>query len=267
MKLIKPEGILTQPFGVNYNNSYASAGLKGHSGQDFCIGWKAPIKATVTGEVFSILNEHNPNTDKYRAVFQLVDDVEYSYEVSYGHIDSALCKEGEMVQVGQPIATEGNYGLCFTNGKQVTPEEKATGKGSHLHFQVRKLIRVPKRNKGKTYIRNSEGYVVRKGMYYEVFDYSNGFNGCISPDQFYSPTLPESPVKPKFERDLMKGDRGVDVSNLQQLLKEKGFFKVTPTGYFGSVTQKALSDFQKANNITPSEGYFGRKTRSFIENL
>lgn len=267
MKLIQPEGYLTQPFGVNYNNSYTSSGLKGHTGEDYVIHWKAPIRAVVTGEVYSILNEHNPNTDKYRAVFQLVDDGEYSYEVSYGHIDSALCKEGEIVKVGTPIATEGNYGLCFVGGVQVTPSEKANGKGHHLHFQVRKLIRVKKRKAGKQYIRNSEGLVVRNGLYYEVLDYMNGYNGCIDATIFYTTSLPYQ--KPKIDRDLTIGDTGTDVIILQDFLKEKGFFpqKIDSTGYFGKITQNALMDFQKANNIQPALGYFGKITRAFIANL
>ncbi len=36
------------------------------------------------------------------------------------------------------------------------------------------------------------------------------------------------------------------------------------TTYFGILTQRALAKFQKVNNITPSVGYFGPKTRKFI---
>jgi murein DD-endopeptidase MepM/ murein hydrolase activator NlpD len=266
MKLIKPLGLTTQPFGANYNNSYKDSGLKGHTGIDYVLNWKYPIKAVVTGEVYSILNEHNPNTNKYRAVFQLVDDIEYSYEVSYGHIDSALCKEGDIVQAGTPIATEGNYGTCFTNGKLVTPEEKATGKGSHLHFQVRKLKRVKKRKKGEQYVRSSEGYVKRGGYFYEVVDYTNGYNGCIDPSQFYAE---DTIIQPKFARDLTIGSKGEDVVILQDFLKEKGFFplSVPSTGYFGNITKTALIGFQKANKIEPAFGYFGVITRSKLNAL
>lgn len=269
MKLIQPEGKLTQGFGENKNNSYTKSGLKGHTGIDYVNGWKSIIKATVTGEVYSILNEYNPNTDKYRAIYQLIDDGEYSYEVSYGHIDSVLCKEGDIVQAGQPIAKEGNYGLCFRGGVQVTPEKKATGIGSHLHFQVRKLIKVSKRKSGKQYIRNSEGYVKRGGMYYEVVDYSNGYNGCINAEQFYSTTLPNTPIKPKFERDLTIGDRGEDVIMLQNFLKENGYFplNIQSTGYFGSLTRNALRNYQEANKIEPAKGYFGEITRTKINSL
>lgn len=266
---------MTQPFGVNYNNSYSSAGLKGHTGQDFVIGFKKEIKATATGLVYSILNEHNPNPNKYRAVFQLVDDGKFVYEVSYGHIDTALCKEGEIVEAGQPIATEGNWGTCYVNGIFVTPEEKPTGKGSHLHFQVRKCIKVKRRTSKKQYIRNSEGYVKIDGKFIEVVDYSNGFNGCVDPEQFYSPTLPE-PQKHLFLKDLQVGDRGDEVKMLQNFLIEQGFYiPAGATGYFGNQTKNALIQFQnkfKNEVLTPAglkfgTGYFGKYTRNFINTL
>lgn len=272
MKLIKPEGKLTQPFAQNYNDSYKAWGLKGHTGIDYKQGFKKTIVAPVTGWVYSILNEHNPNTDKYRAVYQLVDDGEFVYEVSYGHIDSALCKEGDIVQAGQPIATEGNWGTCYSGGKLVTPEEKPSGKGSHLHFQIRKCIKVSKRSSKKKYIRNSEGYVKLDGQFIEIVDYDNGYNGCIDPTPFYAPPKPK--IYP-FYRDLTLGDRGADVKELQKFLNEQGFTLAqkgwgspgNETEYFGSLTKRALARFQQANGINPPAGYFGPITRSYLANL
>lgn len=267
MKLIRPEGFLSQPFAANYNPSYKNGGLKGHTGEDYVLGFKKEINAVVTGEVFSILNEHNPNTTKYRAVFQLVDDGQFVYEVSYGHIDTALCEEGQVVTVGQPIATEGNWGTCYSGGKLVTPEEKPTGKGSHLHFQVRKCIKVKKRSSKKQYIRNSEGYVKLDGNFIEVVDYDNGYNGCVSPEPFYQPDY-------EFTRDLYLGCEGEDVRELQKFLNKKGF-TVAPFGngskgkettYFGYLTRYALIRYQRVNKIYPSIGYFGEITRAHIKN-
>ncbi len=78
-----------------------------------------------------------------------------------------------------------------------------------------------------------------------------------------------------FTRNLTVGSRGEDVKCLQELLNDQGFL-INQTGpgspgqetnYFGFLTQKALANFQVANNISPSLGYFGPSTREFINNL
>jgi murein DD-endopeptidase MepM/ murein hydrolase activator NlpD len=265
MKLIKPEGILTQPFGANANPSYKGAGLKGHSGEDYTIGFKKDIRATVTGEVYSLLNIVNPDPDKYRAVFQIIDEPDFSYEVSYGHIVKAYVYVGQIVKAGELIATEGNYGTSYSNGILVTADQKATGKGTHLHFQVRKCIRVKKKSSKKQYLKDANGFLKRNEFFYEVVDYDNGYNGCVDPAQFYG-------NKPKFQftRDLTIGDKGEDVTELQKFLNSKGFIiaqsgvgsKENETDYFGSLTRDALIKYQESNNIQPAVGFFGPLTRS-----
>lgn len=73
-----------------------------------------------------------------------------------------------------------------------------------------------------------------------------------------------------FTRDLTIGSTGNDVMCLQKYLNGKGF-TVSATGagsagqestYFGSKTQSAVAKWQAANNITPSAGYFGAKSRA-----
>ena len=71
-----------------------------------------------------------------------------------------------------------------------------------------------------------------------------------------------------FTRDLTVGSSGADVTSLQQLLITKGYLKVSaPTGYFGALTQKALAAWQAANGISPAAGYFGPKTRAFVNSM
>ncbi len=75
-----------------------------------------------------------------------------------------------------------------------------------------------------------------------------------------------------FQRDLKVGDSGEDVKVLQQILNATGYkivengsgSKGNETTYFGLLTQKALIKFQIKNNVYPSQGYFGPKTRSAI---
>ena len=75
-----------------------------------------------------------------------------------------------------------------------------------------------------------------------------------------------------FNRNLQYGTIHQDVKELQKFLNNSGFV-VDATGigspgkestYFGSLTQKALAKFQKANKISPTVGYFGPITRRVV---
>lgn len=50
-------------------------------------------------------------------------------------------------------------------------------------------------------------------------------------------------------RRLGKGDVGTSVKNLQEQLKELGYYHYRVTGYFGSITASAVSAFQKAHGL------------------
>ncbi len=76
-------------------------------------------------------------------------------------------------------------------------------------------------------------------------------------------------------RDLKLNMSGEDAKQLQKLLNANGY-TISSTGpgsignetnKFGPLTQKALIRFQKANNIVPSAGYFGPKTRAVMKEL
>lgn len=76
-------------------------------------------------------------------------------------------------------------------------------------------------------------------------------------------------------RNLDVGSTGDDVKSLQVFLNGQGFMLVSSgagspgseTSRFGGLTRAALAKFQKANNITPSVGYFGAKTRAKINEI
>lgn len=70
-----------------------------------------------------------------------------------------------------------------------------------------------------------------------------------------------------FTRDLTVGSTGQDVKNLQEFLKTQGFFNRETTTYFGNVTKDALAQFQKQVGLSPASGYFGSKTRNYINSL
>jgi len=75
-----------------------------------------------------------------------------------------------------------------------------------------------------------------------------------------------------FTRNLEVGGTGDEVLALQKFLNVNGFTIAdsgpgspgNETTTFGGLTRAALAKFQAANGITPSVGYFGPKTRAFI---
>ncbi len=57
-----------------------------------------------------------------------------------------------------------------------------------------------------------------------------------------------------------------DVMKLQQDLKSLGFFHVTPTGYFGSITESSVRNFQRHHSLT-ADGLAGPATISKMKSL
>jgi len=57
-----------------------------------------------------------------------------------------------------------------------------------------------------------------------------------------------------------------EVTVLQTFLADKGYLLSEPTGYFGSLTKKAVVDFQKANKVDPI-GLVGPSTRATLKKV
>ena len=64
---------------------------------------------------------------------------------------------------------------------------------------------------------------------------------------------------------LKQGSRNAAVKQLQQDLKDNGYFPANPTGNFGLITKDAVIKFQKANGLTV-DGIAGSKTLAAIKN-
>ncbi|MFW6264308.1 MAG: peptidoglycan-binding domain-containing protein [Cyanobacteriota bacterium] len=62
---------------------------------------------------------------------------------------------------------------------------------------------------------------------------------------------------------LQEGDRGEEVVVLQQHLKKLGYLQATPTGYFGPMTENALIQFQRSQQLTP-DGIYGSQTQQAL---
>lgn len=68
------------------------------------------------------------------------------------------------------------------------------------------------------------------------------------------------------QRTLREGTRGDDVRALQEALKQKGFFSHhTATGYYGSLTKAAVTDYQRTRNLQV-DGLAGSVTITTINN-
>jgi 3D (Asp-Asp-Asp) domain-containing protein len=70
-------------------------------------------------------------------------------------------------------------------------------------------------------------------------------------------------VSAHFGNELLyKGKHDDHVKNLQKVLKNEGYYKLSkPTGYFGAATEKAVKSFQKANGLVV-DGIVGPQTKA-----
>ena len=96
---------------------------------------------------------------------------------------------------------------------------------------------------------------------------------AFSPSTGKPCTAPSTPTdKQPFLKDLRKGMDDPDVARLQHYLALAGF-PVATSGFgsignevttYGVKTAAAVAKFQKAKGITPASGFFGTKTRKYV---
>lgn len=193
-----PRSAITQGFSENATETYKKNGLIGHTTLDYGGKCGDSIYNCARGFCYSVMNKDNANLDKYRAVFILVEDGEFVYELSYGHLDKIYAVPGTWYGVGDVIGTLGNTGEVYMNGKRVTNEirAKVPCAGGHLHgVQVRKCRKVSKVNPKKKYLSDANGTYVWNGSYIEIVNYWNGLNGCVNPMDFYNGILASTVIQ------------------------------------------------------------------------
>lgn len=256
------KGVIDQLFGGNANPSYKGVGLKGHTGKDTGNGFGTPVHIPYTEYVYKVLTKNNPARDGsgFTGVFGIVDNGIEMFEWLEGHLDPTVF-QGDIVQALQSVGTEANHGTVYAAGQLVTLEQQAAGShaGSHRHHQKRPVLPVLHTQTGFMYLDlysdNPAGTLYRdaQGYYYQIWDYNNGYHGCIDPD------------KSVFERDLDIGITGYDVYVLQRILVREGCATFEATGYFGNLTKAAMIKLQDKVGIMPDVGYFGPKTRGILQ--
>lgn len=195
-----PKSTITQRFGANANPLYAGQGLRGHPAYDWGVAWGTDVPNCVKDAYcYSIMHKDDPVLMDYRAVFTIVEDENGDvYEISYGHLSDITAEVGKTYQVGDIIGRVGNTGPVYAGAHQVTEAEKDAGShaGAHLHGpQVRpcRKVRSPITGPGyfNHYLTTADATLYRdaEGFYYEVIDYQNGYNGCISLAPFSTETI------------------------------------------------------------------------------
>jgi hypothetical protein len=243
-----------QPFGGNYDPLYRGIGLVGHPGQDWSCGWGSDITSRYAGLAYKVYSfEDTPNEDGFTEVDLIVDDGLECFEWQVGHLNPTIAP-GIQVQVGGVIGTEANHGPVYAGNVQITvPMQKAGDqRGHHRHFQKRPIFKTKYPGSNQVLLgQDGRPYQDAQGSFYQVFDFENGYHGCVDP------TLPV------FHRQLSIGMSGYDVWVMQRILTQGGFFTATPSGYFGSVTEAALMNYQASKGLD-MVGVAGPATRAAL---
>lgn len=249
-----PKVLRGQAFGNNDTPLYAAQGLKGHTAEDWGFGYGQAIpNLAKDAYCYSVMNKDNADPMKYRAVFTLVSDTDGKwYEISYGHASDILAVVGQTYQPGDVLMKCGNTGDVYAFGQYVSKADKLAGSkaGAHLHGpQIRPVKRVTKRVSSKKYLTDANGYLFKDGWYFEILNYENGYNGCVSADPFYNSKLAiTTPITPQ---KLEMGARGPHVTRFQGILQKLGYFPATQklTDYYGVITQAAYEKFKASTGF------------------
>jgi peptidoglycan hydrolase-like protein with peptidoglycan-binding domain len=94
----------------------------------------------------------------------------------------------------------------------------------------------------------------------------SGSRARVVPSPIATTTPTTTRQTPKLLLNLKLGDSNPEVTTLQTILVSLGFLKVSPTGYFGPLTESALKAYQISKGIPPV-GVVGPLTRASLNSL
>ncbi len=207
----------------------------------------------------------------------------------YMHLD----KIGEGVTEGTVLETGSLIGYVGNTGN-------ASGGAAHLHFEIftgdrNHIDPFPRLTKeftiaekisflSKILTQTSDADALSKLL---VINFRSTFNSAISqnitlptiitstlnfiPGTTVIPPTTTTPTPTVPTGDLTLGSRGAEVTALQLHLiaksvgaEAKRLAVAGATGYFGTLTQTALIEYQTAMRIFPADGYYGPATRAVV---
>ncbi len=88
-------------------------------------------------------------------------------------------------------------------------------------------------------------------------------------------TMPSAAFAASSTEILMRGEQNESVVELQQILKQKGFYNSDITGFYGEETEQAVKEYQKKNGLAPdgkvgpetSQALFGQEYNALLASL
>lgn len=132
---------ISQIFGVNPNEYQPN----GHEGVDFAPknAYGKFLLAPEISEVDQIItddtfdNVYYPGlTRGYGIVMRSVEDHKITY-LFWHCFQQFPVNVGQIVKQGQVVACMGNSGMCYSGGVYVPFADRPSGRGSHLHYEMR----------------------------------------------------------------------------------------------------------------------------------
>lgn len=243
---VKPNTV-NQGFGGNgayYQEN--NINIIGHNGIDFKASHGQPVYASHDGICYPEIDTTGGNG------VVLISDITYDYDPNpvfmktiYWHLtqDDAVVKTGQHVKAGEMIGYADSTGLST---------------GDHLHFGLKPVLA------------SSEAPFA-----WETQNPNNGYLGAIDPTPYFNGLYAEDiNTFTPFNTSLHVGQDSDEVRRLQSALRKLGFFNFpTDTGYYGTVTQSAVLNFQYYHNVVTfgiESGFgmfFGPKSCVALNNL
>jgi len=250
---------ITQSFGAN-PDIYRRFGLPAHNGLDFGCPEGTKLAACAKGVILM--------SKKHKAYGNIVK-IKHAggYYTLYAHLSERFVMPGEEVKEGDIIGLSGSTGFST---------------GPHLHFGLQSIKHgtkpynyymdpmeaiegssKKKDSKKKSTVRTSTSN--RKSTVTYLSKSSKKTTSTKKNTEIH-----ESNKKYIFKNNINFQDKNKEVIELQKRLKEEGFFHYPRfTEYYGSVTRKAVLDYQLARGIVHSPydtgaGRLGPGTRASL---
>ena len=245
---VTPYG-LNQGFGVN-GEYYRANGInvRGHNGLDLRAFHGQPVYASHDGIAF-----YETDSKQGHGVV-VITDQPYDYKgglsfwkTIYWHFAEPSTVYPQLIENGQTVKRGQQIGWADSTG---------LSGGDHLHFGLKPITT------GKPPVFGDAPDVYIGNWINQEPD--NGYLGAIDPTPFLGIQTPLT-----FTRDLFLGSTGDDVKALQKWLNAH-LYTVTLSGqetsFYGPKTASAVASLQRAVGLYPALGYFGPRTRAFVNN-